>query len=72
MLIRAHEYELEREHTAEAEPALLKGKAMAETLHKQLADELEENLNYSVIPIRKLINIQLECGLKAAQFIHGR
>ena len=72
MLIRAHEYELEREHTAEAEVALLAGKAMAEVLHKQLSDALEQKLNYSVIPIRKLINIQLECGLKAAQIIHDR
>ena len=72
MLIRAHEYELEREHSAAAETALLKGKAMAEVLHKQLSDELEQKLNYSVIPIRKLINIQLECGLKAAQIIHDR
>ena len=72
MLIRAHEYELEREHTAEAEVALLAGKAMAEVLHKQLSDELEQKLSYSVIPIRKLINIQLECGLKAAQIIHDR
>ena len=72
MLIRAHEYELEREHSAAAETALLKGKAMAEALHKQLAVELEEKFNYSVIPIRKLINIQLECGLKAAQIIHDR
>ena len=72
MLIRAHEYELEREHTAEAEVALLAGKAVAEVLHKQLSDELEQKLNYSVIPIRKLIIIQLECGLKAAQIIHDR
>ena len=72
MLIRAHEYELEREHTAEAEVALLAGKTMAEVMHKQLSDELEQKLNYSVIPIRKLINIQLECGLKAAQIIHDR
>ena len=38
--------------------------------HKELDDYLEENLNYTVIPIRTLVNIQLECGLKVATYIH--
>lgn len=72
MLIRAHEYALARTSDKAAETALQQGKEKAERLHRELADALEEKLDYSVIPIRKLINIQLECGLKAAQLIHDR
>ena len=70
MLIRVHEEELAKEQTAEAREALEWGKEQAVALHKELADYLEENLDYSVIPIRTLANIQLEAGLKAAQYIH--
>ena len=70
MLIRTHEEELAKEQTAEAREALEWGKEQATALHKELADYLEENLDYSVIPIRTLANIQLEAGLKAAQYIH--
>ena len=72
MLIRAHEYALARTSDKAAETALQQGKEKAERLHRELADALEEKLDYSVIPIRNLINIQLECGLKAAQLIHDR
>lgn len=71
MLIRAHEEELAAEGLSEeARNVLLKGKEDAEKLHAQLAAYLEEALDYSVIPIKKLVNIQLECGLKMAALIH--
>ena len=70
MLIRMHEEELAKQPGEEARKALEWGKEQATALHKELADHLEENLNYSVIPIRTLANIQLECGLKTAQYIH--
>jgi len=71
MLIRAHEYELDSAEEAHL-PALREGMARAEVLHRELADELEKEMRYSVIPIKKLVNIQLECGLKMAQYIHDR
>ncbi len=71
MLIRAHEYELNTANAADL-PALQQGQQKAEALHKELAEELEREMHYSVIPIKKLVNIQLECGLKMAEYIHGR
>ena len=71
MLIRMHEEELAKNPGEEACKALAWGMEQAAQLHKELADELEANLNYSVIPIRTLANIQLECGLKTAEYIHG-
>ena len=71
MLIRAHEYELDSA-TGEQLDALKAGMKLAERLHGELADELEREMHYSVIPIKKLMNIQLECGLKVAEYIHDR
>ncbi|NMA94209.1 MAG: zinc carboxypeptidase [Clostridiales bacterium] len=70
MLIRAHEEELEKEQSIEAREALEWGKEEAERMHSELEEFLEENLNYSVIPIKTLVNIQLECGIKTALYIH--
>lgn len=70
MLIRAHEEELEKEQSPEGREALEWGKKEAERMHSELAEFLEENLNYSVIPINTLVNIQLECGIKTALHIH--
>lgn len=70
MLIRAHEYELAKSPGQPAKETLKAGMTRAERLHAALADELEAELNYQVIPIRKLVNIQLECGLKMMRHIH--
>ncbi len=70
MLIRAHEHELENNPDAEATNSLTEGMQKAEVLHKELSEELEKELDYQVIPIRKLVNIQLECGLKMLRHIH--
>ncbi len=71
MIIRAHEEELAKNPSEEAVEALEWGKEEAIKLHNELNDYLEENLNYTVIPIRTLVNIQLECGLKVATYIHA-
>jgi hypothetical protein len=36
---------------------------------RQHTDELERELNYTVIPIQKLVRIQLECGLLVSNHI---
>lgn len=70
MLIRAHEHELEKDPDAVKAGLLTEGMQEAENLHEELAEELEKELDYQVIPIRKLVNIQLECGLKMLRHIH--
>ena len=70
MLIRAHEHELEKDPDAVKAGLLTEGMQEAEILHEELAEELEKELDYQVIPIRKLVNIQLECGLKMLRHIH--
>ena len=68
MLIRANEYELEAmEKAGEVNPekkaALEKARDIAIVHHKELTDLLEKEIDYEVVPIRKLVSIQLECGL---------
>lgn len=77
MLIRANELELEKmasrgDEDAEKRAAYERAMAIAVEHHKALADELEREIDYQVVPIRKLVSIQLECGLLVAQTIHGR
>lgn len=74
MLIRAHEWELERLSARgcsaiEQEQLLKSGLDNAISLHAELADTLEHEFQYSVIPIRKLVAVQLECGLKIAEYV---
>ena len=35
-----------------------------------MTDQLEEAIDYEVVPIRKLVSIQLECGLLVSKYIH--
>jgi len=74
MLIRAHEYELDKmiesnESNQEKKTALEKAIDIATKEHKKLADYLENAIDYEVIPIRKLISIQLESGLLVAEYL---
>lgn len=74
MLVRANEWELSRmDETGEVNAAkrasLEAAREKGMEYHSQLAAALEEELDYSVIPIKKLVSIQLECGLKIAQYI---
>ncbi|WP_461811232.1 M14 family zinc carboxypeptidase [Faecalimonas sp.] len=75
MLIRVNEYELEEmqrtgEVNSEKETALKKARDIAIIHHKKLTDQLESEINYEVVPIRKLVSIQLECGLLISQYVH--
>lgn len=74
MLIRANESELEAmrekgEENPEKEQALKKAFDIALQEHQKLADYLEEQIHYQVVPIRKLVSIQLECGLLMAEYL---
>ena len=74
MLIRANELELERmkkngEANPEKEAALTAAAAAAEAEHKKLSDYLEKEIDYEVVPIRKLVYIQLCCGLNMAEYL---
>ena len=74
MLIRANEWELARmdeagEENATKRACLEEACEKAKVMHAELAATLEKELNYSVIPIKKLVSIQLECGLKMAEYV---
>ncbi len=74
MLVRANEQEMARmkeagEENAEKAEALKKAFLAAEKAHKALAQELEESIVYEVVPIQKLVSIQLECGLLMAEYL---
>lgn len=75
MLIRVNEYELdEMQRTGEVNPekeaALKKARDIAITHHKELTEQLERDIHYEVVPIRKLVSIQLECGLLISKYVH--
>ena len=75
MLIRVNEYELEAmERNGEVNPekkaALEKARDIAIVHHKELTDQLEAEIEYEVVPIRKLVSIQLECGLLVGKYLH--
>ena len=72
MLIRAHEHELEKESDPDSRARLEGAMEKAQALHSHLSQELEASFNYQAIPIKKLVTIQLECGIVMAQHIHSR
>lgn len=74
LLVRANETELENmkknnENNLEKERALEEGYNKALAKLKELSQYLEENIDYEVVPIKKLISIQLECGLLMADYL---
>lgn len=74
MLVRANESELEKmEKSGEVNPekkvALQKAFELGVAKHKELSEELEEKIHYQVVPIRKLVAIQLSCGLMMAEYL---
>ncbi len=77
MLIRMNEVELDRmkengENNIEKEALLKKAVKEAEEAHLKLCEYIEEHINYEVVPIRKLVSIQLESGLLVADYLHGK
>lgn len=76
LLVRASEFELEKlKGSGKKDPdrtaALSKAHAEAEEILRKTSNELEEELNYSAIPIQKLVRIQLESGLIVASNLKG-
>lgn len=74
MLVRANESELQAmdergEQDDEKRAALQKGFDLAVPAHAKLAAELEEAFHYQVVPIKKLVTIQLSCGLMMADYV---
>lgn len=76
LLVRANETELEKmkaanEDNKEKKEALEKAYKATEDRLKALSKELEEKINYEVVPIKKLVAIQLECGLLMADYLNN-
>jgi hypothetical protein len=77
LTVRACEYELERlqheNNSGEAVVEKLKETCeKSEDLLKQYCRELENELNYEVIPIQKLVRIQLESGLIVSDYLRSQ
>ncbi len=77
MAIRMNEYELSKmsergEVNAEKEAKLGENIADAEKAHTALTEQLEKDLAYEVVPIKKLVSIQLECGLLVSDYLHDK
>lgn len=71
MLVRLFEYELENYSLKDEEKitAFQERKDKSLEMLKKLDNILEEEMNYSVIPIQKLVRVQLECGLIVATYL---
>jgi len=75
MLVRANEEELKRAGAAgepERSADLRAGFDAALQGLKEITAFLEKNLNYSVVPIRRLIAVQLESGLEVLRYLKNR
>jgi hypothetical protein len=66
LMIRSAEFEASRGAGAEASRV----RDEAEEILKNEAAALEKELDYTVIPIRKLVGIQLECGLSVMEHLN--
>ena len=76
MLVRANEDELARMEAAGEQDetkraALTRAFRLAEAAHRAFAADLEEHLCYQATPIRKLVRVQLACGLLVAERLKG-
>jgi hypothetical protein len=74
LLVRAHEYELQKlQRTgtmdAQIQAAFRHAMNISEIELNQRCAYLEERIDYQVIPIQKLIRIQLESGLVTADYL---
>jgi hypothetical protein len=72
LTVRTCEYEIDRLQHTEDENALniLKGTyEMGQQFLKEYCDNLEKELNYTAIPIQKLVRIQVESGLLVANYV---
>lgn len=76
LMLRANETELEKmkatgEENEEKREALTKAMTIFEDKLKETTDYLESVLHYQVVPIKRLISIQMESGLIVADQVHG-
>ncbi|WP_040214519.1 M14 family zinc carboxypeptidase [Clostridium polynesiense] len=71
LLIRSCEHELEKNPEAAVRKVLEEVHKIGEENFKNLSNVAEKSLNYQVVPIRKLVRIQLESGLIVASHIRG-
>ena len=69
LLIRSCEHELEKNPSEEAKAILTKVHDEAEAEFNRRAEIAEKDLDYSVVPIKKLVSIQLESGMIVADWI---
>lgn len=74
LLVRASETELKKmeennEENQDKKDTLKQAFDSALEHLKELSEELEEKINYQVVPIKKLVAIQLECGLLVADYL---
>lgn len=74
MLVRVNEYELQKmketgQVNAQKQTALRQAMESSEVELKALSDFLEEQIHYEVVPIQKLVRIQLESGLITADYL---
>ncbi|HHX28725.1 MAG TPA: zinc carboxypeptidase [Firmicutes bacterium] len=74
MLVRANASELAEmdesgEQNVEKREALETALGRAKELFDEVVGDLEAKMNYQVVPIKKLVSIQLECGLMVAEYL---
>lgn len=75
MVIGMCEYELEHRKqklTQQEIECLNRVMREVEEIHKTEAEYLETHLNYEVVPIRKLVSVQLECGLLVSDYLKDK
>ena len=77
LLVRANETELlkmevNNEDNPEKKEVLEKAFNDALEKLKELSGILEEEIDYEVVPIKKLVSIQLECGLLMADYLNRK
>ena len=64
--------EASRADTEADRAALKEAQAFAEDYLQRECAYLEEHMDYRAIPVNKLVTVQAECGLRAAQYIANR
>lgn len=71
LLIRSCEHELNKEHTEEQKLLLQKIHAESEQEFAKRAEIAERDIHYKVTPIKKLVSVQLECGMILADYLNS-
>lgn len=69
LLLRACEMECKRAATPQEQALLCQVRDWAEDYLAAECRWLEENMKYHAIPIKSLVTVQAECGLRTAQYI---